>query len=268
MFCARVDIMLGGDRGTPTGRKLPPMTLGHGHASLVGKAMALLQQVFLVAGPGEKTVREYLLSPRGITTDFGVESGLAGVQDCLVEILAAATVAKGGSSIAMSTRYLLPLAVQIPVWSHIMDNCMHTVCASLGWFPAWLADLKPIVRLMGNRSYWQVFRSRVAGEHLAAGLVSFAGNFAHWRWGTLVHCMKAVLACREATQKYFGAADFVAQDSVAVSAVAKAKDDASFWRQLSCVHWFVQRSEHLRSWGLGCPCHGRSRFKANSTYVF
>ena len=251
-FCARVDIMPGGDPGTLTGR-LPFVTLGHGHASFVDKAMALLQMVFLAAGPGEKTVREYLLSIRGITIDFGVESGLADVQDCLTEFLAAATVAKGGSSTAMSTRCLSPLAVQIPRWNHM---CLYTMCASLGWFPAWLADLKLIVRFMRNKSYRQVFRWRVAGEHLAAGLVSFACNIAHWRWGTLVHCMKAVLACREATQKYFSAAGFVAQDSVAVSAVAKAKDDASFWRQLLCVHWFAQRSEHSRSWGMGCPCHG------------
>ena len=57
VFCARVDIMLGGDPGTPTGRKLPLMTFGYGHGSLIDKAMALLQMVFLVAGPGEKTVR-------------------------------------------------------------------------------------------------------------------------------------------------------------------------------------------------------------------
>jgi hypothetical protein len=68
--------------------------------------------------------------------------------------------------------------------------------------------------------------------------------------------MKAVLECREAVQKYFSAADYVSQDTAAVSAVAKAAVDASFWRQLLCIQWFAARSERLRSWGLGCPCHG------------
>ena len=73
---------------------------------------------------------------------------VANVQDCLAEFFAVATVAKGNSSIATSTRYIFPLAVQILGWNHIMDNCLHTMRASLGWFPAWLADLELIVRFM------------------------------------------------------------------------------------------------------------------------
>jgi hypothetical protein len=112
-------------------RLFPLVNVGPGMATAAGKAMALLWQVFLVAGPHPKSMRNFLLRVRSITTDMGVERLISGSTDLLPEFYKWI-----GAKVKVPVsrhRHLFPRALCAPGWCHIMDTLVRRGCHSRCW---------------------------------------------------------------------------------------------------------------------------------------
>ena len=122
-------------------RRLLPCVALKGHMlDRIGKATALMWQVYLMVGPEPEMVRSFLLQVRGIVTDAGTERLIAGLPDFLGDwyaLIAPKVRVRNGVH-----QHLFPLAPLVPGWKHMLDLVLRDTLASLSWFPLWLKRLK------------------------------------------------------------------------------------------------------------------------------
>ena len=104
--------------------------LGFGFMGVLARAHSLLWKIYIEVGPNEALLRWRLKSIRGFTTDWGSESKLPYLRDCLQTFL----VSIGSTLEVTPAKFLFPLAVWACGWHHKWDNIMREVCESLvGW---------------------------------------------------------------------------------------------------------------------------------------
>eukprot|EP00969_Alexandrium_andersonii_P241582 10667850-Alexandrium_andersonii.AAC.1 len=174
-------------------------SLGFGHTTLVDKTMALLWQIWLIAGPAQATLEKWRASVRVIVTDWGTEAGIADAPNLIPQFMewlshSSKTAAEGRKLAFTAAERLFPRSIFVPGWNHIWDNLLKAACEVVPWFAEWLASLKDLVRFFRNLSYRIALHAAL--PHLppeeAASIQLAPKTFAKWRWGTLAACCKDV----------------------------------------------------------------------------
>lgn len=113
---------------------LPGSTLSHGCARVPHKIYSLLWGLHLTFGPGREQLRKALLSFRWLVTDMGSEHCIADAADCLDAFYETwCNIAPEDRSAAVSEgKYLFPLLMYVPGWSHLWSNIVKEIGGSLG----------------------------------------------------------------------------------------------------------------------------------------
>ena len=84
LIASTLDIRVPGQGGVFRQRRLlPAVSINLPMFGPIGKTMALLWQLFLMAGPTYTKMRRILKRVRAMTLDFGTESGMVDVRDIL-----------------------------------------------------------------------------------------------------------------------------------------------------------------------------------------
>lgn len=103
---------------------LPCVVLDPTLMDAFGKTLALLWQVFLIAGPSFEAVRAFCNKVRSLTTDLGVERLVVQQPDWLPDFwqLLAPRLPRPPAD----QSWLWPNAVSIPGWKHAWDGLLHS----------------------------------------------------------------------------------------------------------------------------------------------
>lgn len=127
-----------------------------------GKTLAIIFQVFLVAGPEFQRVRAFCGKVVPITTDMGTDMLVADPPDLLGALydLVAPGVDIGPQP---PQDWLFPVAVHMPGRRHAWDLLLQKNLGTLRCFPQWLANLKVVVNFLryeGHRALTAAKRQR------------------------------------------------------------------------------------------------------------
>ena len=144
IFGGTLDTMVAGNIGGLRSLKLPLTTFGHGFARLIDKVMTVLWVIWLLAGPTEIQMRQFLFSVVASVTDFGTESGICDFPDVLPMFFVwlQSGLDEASKCIVDKTKYLFPRAFYFPGWNHLWDNLLKDALMRLPFFPDWLTRLK------------------------------------------------------------------------------------------------------------------------------
>jgi hypothetical protein len=123
------------------------------HTKLADKCMALMWQIWLLAGPGKEAIREWLSTIRVIVSDWGTESGIHEAPDVVDAFFHYLETGKIAYDMIKPNTYLFPFAVWCPGWCHIWDNLTKDAVHKLPWWPAWLNIFKSCIRFFRFLSY-------------------------------------------------------------------------------------------------------------------
>ena len=164
-------------------RLAPVVSLGRDLLGVHGKTIALLWQVYLIAGPSFEGMRKFLRRVRSLTTDMGAERGIADHSDILVDFFTYLDPdfrAEGRERL----EYLFPRAIQTSGWQHMWDLLVRNALSSVTWFPKWLDLLKAVVTTLRLSLEMEAIVKFLKPKHLgfATILESLSvPSFAHWR---------------------------------------------------------------------------------------
>ena len=237
---------------------LPCVVLDPTLMDAFGKTLALLWQVFLIAGPSFEAVRAFCNKVRSLTTDLGVERLVVQQPDWLPDFwqLLAPRLPRPPAD----QSWLWPNAVSIPGWKHAWDGLLQKGLCTLPWFPLWLTRLKAICgffRIEGNRVTAARSLRAVGFGALSEIVKSFSfPSFADWRWGTLHAVMKELHSCLGSLADHFDPRPFArGRDQVGLAAVIAALACDAWHKQFAFVWFFTCWLVGLMGWGTGCACH-------------
>ena len=104
------------DGQTYTRRLLPVVSLERCQLDLVGKAVSLLWQLWLVFGPSFANLKFVVDRVRAVCTDFGTESGIANMPDMLREFF---WLLDPEFDRAPHDDFTFGRALQLPGWRHL-----------------------------------------------------------------------------------------------------------------------------------------------------
>ena len=136
-------------------RRMPTVSLAHGHMTAPDKMMGLLHAVWLERGPTAFQMREWCRSVRAIPTDMGTETSIANAKDALAAFLEQDV--PGDES-----GFTFLLGVRISGWNHMLDNSIKYVCSSgLPWFTDWLLTLRKLGTFLTLKGYRDVLEVAV-----------------------------------------------------------------------------------------------------------
>lgn len=232
----------------------------------------------------------FLSSIAGITTDFGVEAGLADIvmdESAWAELM---TNFVGGDyldesslcrdivsleSPTLALKHFLPNALAIPGILHQLHNSARDLFQSLPnweWFSVDLRALTLWLDYRGNRESFQATCLREPpGFHLRPLLDEFSSNLVEWRWGFVIQTLRdladleGLLVTYWDSDKLSSGQDAQHQKGIAgeqsgfgvraVHAAAVFVRSRAHWaylRMLLDVADILTRAQH---WAEGCPCH-------------
>lgn len=238
---------------------LPCVALDPQLLDSVGKAFALVWQIFLLTGPTFHLVRAFLQRVVSITTDMGVERLIAD-KPYFLDIFYDALKPGFHPGPQPEERWMWPNAVVVPGWKHAWDLILQKGLCDLRWFPGWLAKLKAIssfFRIEGNR----VATARSMRTKGMEGLADIVQNmrlprFADWRWGTLHECMQSLMGFLDSLANNFDPTPFAnGRDKAGLTAVVEAFQSRVWRLQAAFVAFFSAFITRLMNWGSGCECH-------------
>ena len=143
-------------------------------------------------GPSLRQMRAVLESFRWITSDQGVESGLADVADCLNSFHHWASGGDARHAPPIDLRgYLLPRAVFVPGFNHILGNLIRESASQVPNWPQMLHRLRVATKFLRVYDYRFVLAEMLsliaAREEL---LKPYRASFVAWRWETLPMAVK------------------------------------------------------------------------------
>ena len=254
MLATSVDIY---DGRSFTRRLLPVVALERSLLDVLGKAAALLWQLWLIVGPTFEALRFACSRVRCICSDFGTESHLANLADALPDFWAMiAPKMPPEPCLAFS----FPRALQVPGWKHLWDNILSRTLSSLSWFPGWLEHFKALIYFLRSVTMLsQLLRElRAANQEVLAQMLERAKlpNFAQWRWQTLWRCCEHVRPVLDGLAQHFNAAGFAnAADAVNIKRVRHALSSTIWMKQFEFVAWVCEWLGQIMNFGIGCPCH-------------
>jgi len=92
--------------------------------------------------------------------------------------------------------------------------------------------------------------------HLVFELCSFMATFAKWRFATIIETTAQLLPLRELCETKIVEELFAnAQEKKFISDFVAACKDKRTWKFVALTTpWVSQPMEHIRRWGLLCPC--------------
>lgn len=168
---------------------LPAATLGHGFTGVLDKAFALCWMIYLCAGSDPLLVRAWLDSTVALVSDLGVEAGLAEVPD--IWPVFEAKLRNEPTPPLEPNSFLFKRAMYVAGWHHILSGVMKTGSHAIPSWPTILAKLRALTtwfRTAGYRETIRLHLETVEPGHPSSHELkkSFSGNFAKWRWETLV----------------------------------------------------------------------------------
>lgn len=114
------------------------------------KVFGYLWACLLECGADPVLVRAKLARIRSVTSDLGVEAGLADVGDSLSEFFAAIGAHRSSRTLRQE-RHLFPGAVFMPGWQHMWGNIAGDIFQSFVWCPAWLRDIRALASFAKTR---------------------------------------------------------------------------------------------------------------------
>ena len=242
-------------------RKFTTITsLGYGHCGLVDKLMALLWQIWLMAGPKTSTMREWLDTVRGVTTDLGVEKELADAPDvlpCFMHWLRTGSVVP---HLVQRGTYLFPNAIFCPGWAHLISGILENTTASIDWFPGFLVKLRAVNKLFRSKALC-IAIARAVPHWTASELEELSKStrrIAKWRWNTLFDVCERILE-RSFVLRHWPAVSAAllqnTKDKASTGLATEAMESPEFWRRTAAIYDLARPFEKLRRWGLACPCH-------------
>lgn len=238
---------------------LPCVSLHPALMDAVGKNLALLWQVFLVAGPHLHLAQAFCNRVRSITTDMGTERLIADSPFAL-DLLVGAVAPQSDPGGATDEAWSWPNAIHVPGWKHAWDLILQKGLSSLRWFPAWLARLKGVIAFLRQegRRATMADHLRTLGKSGLADVVASTSlpSFAHWRWTTLHDCLKSLQPFLRSMATHFDARWFAkAKDTTGLSTMVAAMSSQEWHKQTDFVWYFAREIDQLMSWGSGCSCH-------------
>ena len=128
---------------------MPAISISMAMFGLIGKAITLLWQLWLMCGPSYARMRTVLNRACCLTLDFGTESRLPDVRDILPAFFRFI-----GAPLPLNYQvqpFLFPRAVLEPGMRHSTDRLIKKGLLSLKWFPSFLDGLKAIVSFVRDR---------------------------------------------------------------------------------------------------------------------
>ena len=238
-------------------RRLPMVYLGVGHMGLKQKAFAFLWAIFLEIGPCFRSIRWKLMNVISFCTDKGTEKGLVELTDILPDFCRTIGIQEHCERLG----FLFPVAFWIPGWHHMWDGIVLQVLSDIQWFPAWLLDVKAVIKFLRIDTYRMVFKAALVSEDVCSlFLHTVPPRFAHWRWSTLHSVMLWLLPALIALRQVWVPELFKhAQDKVTSQTARSAVHSTSFFDKFRVVYDIVCQVHIVRKWGAGCACHEPER---------
>lgn len=257
LYAASFDLK---DGDTIIHKLFPALALDKWSRDAFGKCVALLWQIFLVAGPSYFLVKLWCSRVRSVTTDQGVERMLADYPGFLGDFFWLVDPKYKIKDANPPLANLFPRALAMPGWQHMWDLLMRRGLTQMRFFPQWITGLKAIVnflRSVANSSV--VVRSlRQKGLDGAADMIEQASlpSFAEWRWGTLLLCCNRLALFLDTLIANFDAALFRdCKDRVGITTMLAALRSTVWRKQFDFVKWFCNWLGGIMAWGKGCDCH-------------
>ena len=165
-------------------RLLPCVSIGIAMFSALGKAITLLWQIFLMAGPDYERMRRFLLRVTSLTLDWGTESKLPDMRDILPAFCKFIAVPLPRSW--QTHDFLFPRALMQPGMRHSVDRLIRRSLTSLSFFPSFLEGLKAVNCFVREHKSDLKIALVKCGHGAVADLIAMIKlpPFAKWRWGT------------------------------------------------------------------------------------
>lgn len=194
LFATTFEIM--DEEGNFHRRLAPVLSLQRSQLDTTGKMVALLWQIWLMAGPKMADFLRFLNRVRGVCTDMGTERLLANHCDFSVDFFRM-FCPRYEHRFEEERAFAFPRAVQSPGWRHLWDVVLRRGLASLSWFPAFMSGLRAVVSFFRTTTVMsQVTQSlTTAGFAVVADMLKNMKlpAIADWRWEGLKH--SAVCFC-------------------------------------------------------------------------
>ena len=231
--------------------------LGHGHAAVQDKVMALLSSAWLLAGPAVEGLAHFCSSVRSLTTDFGVEKGICDFRNALPAFAGHMGLECPGW--VAKQAWTFPNAIQIPGWNHIFSNLVKDTMASLAVWPSILERLRGICFFFRNADYRYSWQRQLQAKNIQGidiGVLDhFTASFAKWRWETL-HLVLTKVCQLAPLRVHFDASLYRnTKDAAGLKTVEESFNDPQFWAWTRVMQSVVQLVEQARLWGCLCSCH-------------
>ena len=189
---------------------LPPAALGSKRASLLHKVHALLHGIRMESASW-RAVGELLQNVVSVTTDQGVESGIADVHsvdlDAMFphltdltedpEHLNLVSCDAPALGAAADIHHLMPLAIWVPGALHMLHGAAHELTNGLAHFDEiyypMLADFTNFFKHQWTRERFVaqcLMPSGLAGVAYIEDFRSYTASLAEWRWGYLIDAIE------------------------------------------------------------------------------
>ena len=271
VFGMREVVIENGQPETCKHRTLPLQSLGLNHASLVDKQRALMNAVWLEAGPGEADVRAYCSSVYSITTDLGIELEISDMADVLPSFMAS----NRDDTEALPTppapnSWLFENAMKVPDWSHLWSWLVAATVQEWSWWNQYLPWAKGISKLLTTQSYVDSLVHTLPPEAQCEhepSLRHFGPRFAKWRFESIASVAKQLARCANALTIAWPLAKLRVRDTELMGRVAKALASEHFWAWNHIINVFSSELERMRQWGLGCKCHEEACLRAAAKHT-
>jgi hypothetical protein len=127
-------------------RHFPAISIGAFMFGALGKAITLLWQIWLMAGPSYTQMRNFLARVRSLTVDMGTERLLADFRDILPAFFNYIKAPLPNNVVLQP--FLFPRCVMQPGMRHNVDRLIKRGLLSLKFFPSFLDGLKAVNRFV------------------------------------------------------------------------------------------------------------------------
>ena len=242
---------------------MPGVVLHFGGTRLIDKIIAFLWSLTLMVGTDYKLCKFLLSKIRSVTSDMGTEYRFPECPDILQAFLRR----KIGIPFALlygtidPESRLLPLALRISGWSHMMGNAMKFAAFSIPKWPEILSNVRPLCRFFRNES-WRahiILRLKVRYPDVVHLLKSFKGKFTKWRYETFFVCFYELAPLRDLCEHFLVDVDQIFASGFQDGSLLKEVKAACRWEELWVfIPVFLMRVlaklESARRWGLVCAC--------------
>jgi hypothetical protein len=248
----------------------PLLQLGHGQAGAQDKAAGLMHGLALEDGPSAYCIRRALQECRSYISDLGVEAILPDTAVSIELFLKHAwrqgrmVVRVGDEGTESVVEPLLPNALPVIGWNHLVDWLGKSCTSQLEFWPQWLERSRAVLRLLQQEAVRDRLRQALAAngpsDANADELRHFSATFAQWRWESLFRCADELVRVEKPLRAAWASvasaqAKLAIRDDSLRSAAHEAIVSDDWWRQCHALHMLHEPVERLRRWGTGCPCH-------------